>query len=467
LSSRLLVAEVSLTQPVRARERATTRERFLTPAMLVGLGLVILFMVFFDDGYVEHDGLYYYAFARKLIGIHTPAEAYQFGSAYWTAPFIALSQLVALRGRFDYYHAGEIGTMLASNTAALLILYLGWRILRELDLPRGPAVLLLTLFGTPLFYYATMRPSYKHAADTLYVTAAFWFLLRAWKDPRRRYLVGAGCCLGLALSTRYVNVTLFAGVVVMFAGVRAWRSLRYVVAVAALTAAFLYLLPVVRGIPYTRPPDLPFSTTPGALAPDGPFGSTAQSVRVASAANIRHLPGFAQVHLSFTAPVKMLFTLHRGVFLWTPLTALGTVGFILLVKRDRRHRWYLLGLAASAFTLLEGHMLYGALWAGGGSFSQRFLTALWPFFLIGTAELVRRWRWRSIAALSLCVTWSVFLALVLVLGYNGINPNDGLVQIVPHYTGPINRGYDSMGHFAHNLHGYLSRRWELLQTLPD
>ena len=40
----------------------------------------------------------------------------------------------------------------ASNAAVVLTLYLGWRILRELELPRGPAVLLLTLFGTPLFY---------------------------------------------------------------------------------------------------------------------------------------------------------------------------------------------------------------------------------------------------------------------------------------------------------------------------
>lgn len=431
--------------------------------MVAGFALLVLFMLTFDDGYVEHDGLYYYAFARKLIGIHTPAEAYQFGSAYWTAPFIAVSQLVALRGHFGYYHAGEIGTTVASNAAAILSLYLGWRILRELELPRGPAVLLLTLLGTPLAYYAVMRPSYKHAADALYFTAATWLLLRAWKDPRRRYLLAAGACLGLSLATRYVNLMLLAGVVVMFAGVRAWRPLRWVVGTAAMTAAFLYLLPVLRGIPYHRPPDLPFTTTPGALGGDGPFAPSNEPVRVALADGLRQLPGFAQVHFSFTAPLKMLFTLRRGIFVWTPLTALATVGFVLLIRRDRRHRWFLLGLAASAFALLEGHMLYGQLWAGGGSFSQRFLTALFPFFLIGAAELVRRWRW-SYALVALCAAWSLWLALVLQNGYHDNNPNDGVVQIVQNYTGPHDYPppYDSIGNFVHEEHQRIARQWSLL-----
>ena len=40
--------------------------------------------------------------------------------------------------------------------------------LHRRGLPRGPAVLLLALFGTPLWFYGVLQPSYKHAADTLY-----------------------------------------------------------------------------------------------------------------------------------------------------------------------------------------------------------------------------------------------------------------------------------------------------------
>ena len=35
-------------------------------------------------------------------------------------------------------------------------------------------------------------------------------------------------------------------------------------------------------------------------------------------------------------PFKMLFTLKRGLFLWTPLTAFAVVGFVLLARRDTR-----------------------------------------------------------------------------------------------------------------------------------
>ena len=64
------------------------------------------------------------------------------------------------------------------------------------------------LFGTPLWFYVFLEPGYKHAADALYLTAAVWFLLLGLEQPRRRYLVAAGACLGLMLATRYANVAL-------------------------------------------------------------------------------------------------------------------------------------------------------------------------------------------------------------------------------------------------------------------
>ena len=94
--------------------------------------------------------------------------------------------------------------------------------------------------------------------------------------------------------------------------------------------------------------------------------------------------------MSFTAPAKMLFTLHRGLFVWTPLTAFATVGFVLLLRRDRRHRPYLAGLAASAVALLVIHIAWAELLGRRRLVLARFLTALFPFFLIGAAEFVRR-----------------------------------------------------------------------------
>ena len=150
------MAEVGIPY-VRTRvEGAVASERFLTRPRIVGLLVFLLFALSFDDGKVQDDGVYYFDFLRKLFGVHTNTAAYQFGSAFWNAPFWLASQLVAVRGGFDHFHSGEIAVNVASNAAVLITLYLGWRILRELELPRGPIVLLLTLFGTPLFFYGAM-----------------------------------------------------------------------------------------------------------------------------------------------------------------------------------------------------------------------------------------------------------------------------------------------------------------------
>jgi len=54
------------------------------------------------------------------------------------------------------------------------------------------------------------------------------------------------------------------------------------------------------------------------------------------------------------------------------------------------------------------------------SFSTRFLTALFPFFLIGVGGL-RYWVARVYPILAICVAWSMLLASVHVVGYDGID----------------------------------------------
>ena len=214
------VAEVPFPLAHVRAEPVTERaaERFLTRPRVAALAVFLLFAVTFEDGGVHDDGVVYFDFLRRLFGVHTNGVAYQFGSIFWNAPFWLASQLVAVRGGFDHFHAGEVGVAAASNVAVLVTLYLGWRILRELDLPRGPAVLLLTLFGTPLYFYGGLDTSYKHAADALYSTAAFWFVLRSSTKAgaRRRDFVAAGLCMALLLVTRYANIALVAGVLGCF-----------------------------------------------------------------------------------------------------------------------------------------------------------------------------------------------------------------------------------------------------------
>jgi hypothetical protein len=431
--------------------------------------LFLLFAVTFDVALVQNDGSVYFDFLRRLFGTQTPAAAYQFGSAYWNSPFYLASQLAALRGGFDHYHAGEVAIVAATNAAVVLTLYLGWRILRELDLPRGGTVLLLTLFGTPLFFYGALNPAYKHAADTLYATAAVWFVLRSTRsDARRRDYAAAGACLALLLATRYANAALAVGVLGMLFVLHLRRAAMWMVASAALVSLVLFGLPLIRHIPYGLPPKAALPIP----ASDSPIGIAHTSVRMAMGSSIS--PLLRTNGISLTAPLKMLFTLHRGLFIWTPLTFFATVGFVLLLRRDRRHRAFLATLGVSALALLLIHILWGATWDGGGSFSNRFLTALFPFFLVGTAEFVRRFKWPGIAVLSICVCWSFWLGLVNYNGYFNSSPQDGVVQIVDNFksvSGPrVNRyhtppPYDSLENFGLQMADQISGRWQLYWRL--
>ena len=64
----------------------------------------------------------------RFFGVSTDGVAYQFGNAFWNAPFWLVSQLVAVRGNFDHFQAGQVAVTIASNCAVLVTLYLGWRI---------------------------------------------------------------------------------------------------------------------------------------------------------------------------------------------------------------------------------------------------------------------------------------------------------------------------------------------------
>ena len=128
----------------------------------------------------------------------------------------------------------------------------------------------------------------------------------------------------------------------------------------------------------------------------------------------------------------MLVSDHRGLFLWTPLTAAAALGFALAFVRARRtgeHARFLNALLAASLALLCIHVFWPR-WDGGFTFSQRFLTGLFPLYLIGIAELVRRARWWAYPALVLAASFAVWVALVRDVGYDAISERDDLSRVV-------------------------------------
>jgi hypothetical protein len=445
--------------------RATAIERFLTWPRAGAIALFVLFALSFNNGGVHDDGTVYFDFMRRFFGQNSDGTAYQFGSAIWNAPFFLVSQLVAVRGGFDHFHSGEVAVNVASALAVVGAMYIGWRILQELELPRGATVLLLAVFGTPLFYYGALGASYKHAADALYATALFWFVLRSLRGGQRLDGIAVGLCLSLLVATRYANASICLAVLGSLLAFRRRRAALQITAAFLVGCVVIFGLPALRHIPYTDPPGHTYGL--GSTTPDMPAVWTSQ--RVAEGTVVIIAPVLRHTTFSATAPIKMLFTLHRGLFLFTPLTAAATVGFLLAFRRDRRNRQFLAVIGISALALLAIHSFWGSEWDGGGSFSSRFLTALFPFFLVGTAEIVRRWRRGAVALLTVCAAWSLWIGLVDFNGYYNQDGHDGLPQIVAAFHGfagpKVSRyhqppPYNSLQNFGRQIGDRITSRWQ-------
>jgi hypothetical protein len=370
-------------------------DRFLTRPMAAsfvacGVGLLLL------CPFVVHgDGVVYFVFLRRLLGENQPlGVAYQFGSSFWNAPFYLVGRSLG---------DGEIAIGVASATAAFLTLFFAWKLLRALALPHGPVLLFAAFFGTPLWFYVYFEPSYTHAVDALLITSVMYLLLRAHLGSETPTLLLLGACLGVLPAVRYANASFAFAVLAGLPFVIPRRSALYVIGAAMSSAALVFLIPVAASIPYGGPP--------AAL----------------------NAPGS---HPSFDpwVPLKMLFSFHRGLFAWTPVTAVAAVGFVLLCTGRGEHRRPLRLVGIASVALVCVHVAWGDAWDGGFSFSARFLAGLFPVYTLGLAEVVRR-RPRAGSLLALAgAAFSVFVGLNVHYGYTGQSGADGVDRIFRLYS---------------------------------
>ena len=438
--------------------------------MLASIAAYLLVAASYLQARLTDDGVIYYDFMRRLVGEDVEAYAYQFGVVFWNLPFYILSRIVRLSNDDDWIEhvlIGAVAVAIASTAAVLALFYVSWRLIRELGLPGGAGAILLTIFGSPLFYYSIFQPGLKHAFDALLVATLALFLLRASRQPgSARLAVMLGVILAVLISVRYANLVLVFGVLFVFLRQRALTQAYLATATAFVGATLILAVPLALGIPYGLPPAEGSSgptiagaaQEPGALFPALTLQRNAAesdpSRPVSVGGGVDNLSSF---QIDALAPVKMLFTLKRGLFVWTPLTALGVLGYLLFLRRGRRDRTFLIGLGLSATALLLVHIVWGGFWAGGFSFSQRFLTALFPVFVIGIAELLARTRMLVAPLLIACVAWTTFLALHHFYGYEHVSQDDGVTRIVDLYRGGEENGSSFM---QERIRGPIARHWE-------
>jgi hypothetical protein len=267
-------------------------------------------------------------------------------------------------------------------------------------------------------------------------------------------------------------VALLPGALLPLLLARDFRSLRVVATTSVLVGALLFAVPAARHIPFREKGSV-FIAAPATAA--APSAHTMQAGVLADFTGL--CPDEPNYHINFWqclhnrfglnfrpwAPLQMLFTLRRGLFLWTPLTAFATLGVLVLLRTRPDRRRFLLGLSIAALGLLLIHVAWGEFWTNGFSFSQRFLSSLFPFFLIGTAELIRRFRAAAATVLSLCALFALFIGFNLFIGYRGVSDKDGVDTILRLYT----NGERTPTGIVHTIAVHAADRWGLHDSSPS
>ncbi len=286
---------------------------------------------------------------------------FPYGPALLLTPFYWLGRLVDNLGGLSINPDHFIGLqgrplaysffpMLGVFLYALGAVALAYGCARFFVPPVPAAVSALALFlGTPMLYYATIEPFMSHVLAAFLVTLSFYLILRWEREQRNTLILAAGIVGGVATLARWQMALLVGALTLGLLLRRMWRAVTlFTAGFCAIAWHLLYTWNWMFGRP------LLFSYTESGFL---------------------NWPRYI---------VPVLFSGARGLFVWSPLTAIALVGLIVLA----RHRlvWVLsLGFAFLLQLLLNAGV---ADWWGGWGFGMRRMTELYPVFVVGLACLL-------------------------------------------------------------------------------
>lgn len=330
----------------------------------------------------QGDGTVQYQFVQRLFGDRSHAGGYFFGLGLLEAPFYGLGKILAHAGA-----GGIAGQPIGQVTIALglgLLTMLAWPllspILRGLELPQPGLLIFAAIIGTPFFFYATFKPWKDHAPDALLFSACLLLVYRYFSTdaPACWLPVAIGALLGFSCTVRYFNGAEGVALVVVLLVLRRIRHAIEITVAASFTGLALFAVPLALGS----------SVFAGGDSPDSALT-------------------FAPLN-----PLRMLFSDHRGYFVWSPVAALGFVGYLLLLKTRPGQRLFLASAGVMGLAIIASYTLV-VFWDGTWSFSQRFFTPLFPLVAIGVGGLAVSLPRVTLVAATITCAWSLFLAFNL------------------------------------------------------
>ena len=331
------------------------------------------------------------------------ASAFSFGPAALLAPWYRLALLLPEASGVDLSHyrqyqgdgfVSSFFVMLGSNAYLLLAVLLAYKTALALThVPWASAAAAFSLlWATPLLYYGTIEPYMAHATGTFLLALVLWLYCR----PKVRWL-WLGVALSVAIVVRWQLALVALPMVALLLWSRDWGG---IVRLGVGTATLVWLVPLSWWSMFGSP-----FVVPAAVQNQSPF------------------LGWPEHSLDVLASAK------RGLFIWSPLALVATVGLFVLRRREKR-----LASVALVACFLEV-LINGSVqdWNAGWAFGMRRLTELYPFFVCGLAALLAlpgRWRWPAwglsgaTAALGVALLFAHLTYANVVAGHGATAPEE-------------------------------------------
>ena len=412
-------------------ETLPLRAKFPPRAML----LLLLFSLPLVNPWVRGDGVGYYAFARALLIQHNLdfAPDYQhanqgfreahvdasgepkpefrtatghldnhftIGPAMLWAPFLLLAHAGVLTARafgahvmadgysLPYLLAMAAGTLLYGFAALLLSYRVACRFVTE------QWALFATLaiwWASSLPVYMYFNPSWSHAHSAFTVALFFWYWLRTHDARRFREWAFLGLFAGLMMNVYYPNTIVLA--VLIPEALTQYRELgkqsdNKLAALGSLFTTHLLFCAVVL-----------VSLLPTFLTRYIVYGGFFETGYIPVSTWAWRSPWF----------LALLFSANHGLFSWTPLLLISTVGLFLFCRRAP-------AVGPSVLCVLLAFYYFMASypdWPGISSYGNRFFISLTIFFVLGLSvvldTLAARFRSRKAASAGLAAMLGVFV----------------------------------------------------------
>jgi len=354
--------------------------------------IIVLVFIFFAFGFniyrVQSDGVFYYAFLEKALGISDPESppghldaAYftQTGCAYFNAPFYlvayAIEKVFRITQDFNGITLRQIAINVASNFYMVVSLLLVVRLLKKMHFRYIVLPIISVLYSTTAFSAAVIFPSFNHTVD-IFVNTLFYYLLITDDTDQNKRAFCLGGLVTACILVRYLNFVLMISAICYYLISNRNKKIPSFLLGFAATA---WVVPAM------------FYFYNGTISPLYGINITIEG----SGKGVLLTPSF----------FKLLVHPLHGLFVWSPVTLLSFLG-LSNMREDKRKMGYLLLGVTCVFLLLHSFLWE---WHAGWSFSNRYLVGLFPVCVIGLAAFLNRYGKKAVILVLILTLYSIFL----------------------------------------------------------